>query len=350
MTQSSPTRGRNPGFVDFKEVKAHVNIVQVLEHYDLMANLNRAGDRLSGACPIHQGSNPTQFRVSISKNCFNCFGNCGRGGNVIDFVSLMEEVSFREAALLLQDWFFPGNEVASPGGNRHREEKETRRSSDHPTREPDPSTELANRDEDIERGDNPPLTFELKSLSPDHPYFKERGISPEAVTHFGLGYCSRGCLRGRIAIPIHNPRGDLVAYSGRWPGVPPEGEPRYKLPKGFRKSLEVFNLHRAMAEPEALPLVIVEGFFDCIALWEAGISKCVALMGNSLSPAQEERLTEIAASEIEILFDSDDAGAKGADRVSRLLAPNADVRLIQLPDPGMQPDHLSAEEMAVIFE
>src|SRR5690349_252220 len=95
----------NSGFVDYKAVKAAVSIVQILDRYGLTEKLRRANDSLTGSCPIHNGDNPTQFRVSISKNCWNCFGKCKRGGNVIDFVSLKEGISFRQAALRIQEWF-----------------------------------------------------------------------------------------------------------------------------------------------------------------------------------------------------------------------------------------------------
>src|SRR6185295_1399722 len=92
-------------FVDFNAVKKSVSIVQILEHYQLTSKLRRNGDSFSGPCPIHNGDNATHFRVSISKNCWNCFGKCKRGGNILDFVSLKENVSVREAALLIQEWF-----------------------------------------------------------------------------------------------------------------------------------------------------------------------------------------------------------------------------------------------------
>ena len=56
-------------FVDFKAVKAAVSILQVLERYGIAEKFKRSGDSLSGPCPLHDGQNPTQFRVSISKNC-----------------------------------------------------------------------------------------------------------------------------------------------------------------------------------------------------------------------------------------------------------------------------------------
>jgi DNA primase len=344
-------------FVDFRQVKANVTILQVLEHYNLVDTLKQTGDRLSGPCPIHHGNNPTSFRVSISKNCFNCFGECGRGGNVIDFVALNEGIEFRDAALLLQEWFMGGN-PAPPSNASSRALPSSKPQGpavyspgpDQPQQpdEPDQTSSEATGDE-LDK--NPPLTFELSTLKADHPHFAKRGLRPDTVEHFGLGYCSRGLLRGHIAIPIHNGNGDLIAYAGRWPGEPPDGQPKYKLPKGFRKSLEIFNLHRALQEPADLPLVVVEGFFDCFSLWQAGITKCVALMGCSISPEQESLLASAMPNggTIELLFDNDEAGRHGTEEVARRLLEFALVRSVSLPDGVRQPDELSEDEVAEVF-
>jgi DNA primase len=337
------------GFVDFKQVKAGVSMLQILERYQLTATLKQNGDRLSGPCPIHKGKNPTAFRVSISKNCFNCFGSCGRGGNVIDFVSLMEGVGFREAAILLQDWFLPTASGIEPKRGATSVSMPAVSPSYSPTRtsalSPIPEEPVA------EDGPNPPLTFELKTLKTDHPYLIERRLEPETIEHFGLGLCSRGMLRGYIAIPIHNRNGDLVAYAGRWPGDPPDGLAKYKLPKGFRKSQEIFNLHRALEDGEDLPLVIVEGFFDCFALWQAGVTKCVALMGSSISPDQLRILVEAlpVGTAVEILFDNDEAGAHGATTVCNQLGEFAKARIVTLPEGVRQPDELSLDAIAEVF-
>jgi DNA primase len=67
-------------YVDFRAVKQAVTIVQILDHYKLTDRFQRKDDSLSGPCPIHKGENSTQFRVSVSKNCWNCLGECEFGG------------------------------------------------------------------------------------------------------------------------------------------------------------------------------------------------------------------------------------------------------------------------------
>src|ERR1700722_10923406 len=86
-------------FVDFRAVKAAITMEQVLDHYGILDKFKRGADSLNGPCPIHRGGSPTQFRVSISKNIWHCFSVCKHGGNVLDFVSKMEDCSIHAAAL-----------------------------------------------------------------------------------------------------------------------------------------------------------------------------------------------------------------------------------------------------------
>ena len=334
-------------WVDFKEIKAKVSIVQVLEHYGVLETLSKSGngDRLSGACPIHGGTNKTHFRVSISKNCWNCFGKCG-GGNVIDFVSKKEDLSFRDAALFIQKWFTDEQDekpvpTEKPRFDTSQVKEEPRSRVPAPT----PPEKAPVESEDNE--ENKPLKFELAKLDSTHPYLKERGLSEESIATFSLGYCGKGLLRGYIAIPIYNAYGELVAYAGRWPGTPPEGKGKYKLPEGFKKSLEVFNLYQAMLSVQETPLVIVEGFFDAIKLHQAGYQRVIALMGSSLSEAQEAAILENVDSDegVIVFFDNDEAGRKGqADAVHRL-SQNIFVKAVLAKGEGAQPEHLSPEEL-----
>lgn len=349
----------HPSFVDFRAVKAQVTMQQVLTHYGLFAAMKPGQDSLSGTCPIHKGTNPTQFRVSLSKNCWNCFGDCQAGGNVLDFVSRMENCDVRHAAYRLAEWF--GLELTPREGNRPPGRSAPARQSSPQTAAPvapdtaapatlaptTPSPTSAS--EPV--GANKPLGFTLRDLDASHPYLAQRGLAPETITEFGIGLCNAGTMIGRIVIPIHNPAGELVGYIGRWPGHPPGETPKYKLPKGFRKSAEVFNLHRAVRESPEQPLVIVEGVFDAMTLWEHGIRRVVALMGSSLSPAQELLLRQHTGrlDRILVMFDEDEAGRTGRADLAQRLTRFAFVKVHVFAAEGQQPEQLTQEELTAIL-
>jgi len=336
-------------YVDFKAVKREVSMVQILEHYGLMGRLQQNGDRITGACPIHEGNNKTAFRVSISKNCWNCFSQCGCGGNVLDFVAKKENVSLLKAANLLIEWFdlkieAPENDDSSPkvkSESRIRDNKPAKREPSKPS-----ATKPAEPEET--KGENKPLGFELKDLEPNHQYLIERGLSPETIQTFGLGFCQKGLQAGRVVIPIHNIRAEIVAYAGRWPGTPPDdATERYKLPPKFKKTFELFNLHRVIKEPSDGPLILVEGFFDCMKLWQQGVKRVVALMGSSLSPMQEEliRMHTNSRSQIIVMLDEDTAGQNAREEIAGRLAKFAFVKVHVFDQPEMQPEHLTPQQV-----
>lgn len=333
-------------YVDFKAVKAAVSMLQVLERYGLAESFKRSGDSLSGPCPLHDGQNRTQFRVSVSKNCWHCFGRCNDGGNVLDFVARKESVSLREAALMLCDWFqLPTSE--KPADKEPRESSASKATP--PPKAPTAKASEATTDDDEP---NKPLGFALQHLDIAHSYFAERALTEEAIAEFGLGYCQKGSMTGRVVIPIHNAEAQLVAYAGRFPGTPPdEDTPKYKLPPGFRKAQEVFNLHRAAREPQDTPLIVVEGFFDCIRLWQHGIRRVVALMGSTLSPIQAAHIQKIVTpdSRIVVMFDEDEAGRAGREKVASRLSLHCFVRTIQFAHEDQQPDSLTAEEATALL-
>lgn len=184
---------------------------------------------------------------------------------------------------------------------------------------------------------NPPLALDLR-LRREHPYLERRAVTQEAIREFGLGYCPRGILAGRIAIPIHNPRGELVAYAGRHPKG---NAPKYKFPSGFHKSVELYNLHRAKAHAIEHGLVLVEGFFDVIVLWQLGVPNAVALMGTELSAAQEELLVA-HTDRVVLLLDGDEAGQSAMEELLPRLARRLFVKVVELPD-GVQPDGLGSD-------
>jgi DNA primase len=335
-------------FVDFKAVKAAITMEQVLEHYGILDKFKRGSDSLSGPCPIHKGSNPTQFRVSISKNIWNCFSECKHGGNVLDFIVRMEDVSVHAAALKAIEWFNLDPEAMS--ADSHEEAGET---SDAPKAGDAPKPKPAAKPSPVQENGTPnkPLKFRLDKLERSHPYLAERGLTLETIVDFGIGFCAKGMMADRIAIPIQNPEGNVVAYAGRFPGEPAEDTPKYKLPQGFRKSQELFNIDRAIKEPRDMPLVIVEGFFDCMKLHQSGYRKVVALMGSTMSAAQEELIKRHTDrhSQVIVMLDEDEAGEAGREDIAVRLAKFCFVKMHVFDQPGAQPDQLSAEDVAALF-
>jgi len=330
-------------FVDFKAVKAAITMEQVFSHYNLLEQFTKKGDSLSGPCPIHKGSNPTQFRVSISKNVWNCFSECKRGGNALDFIARMEDVSIHAAAMKAIEWFGLNGEMVTENNGSRRTCKE---GADQKSTETTSEQAQAKTPKDETAQPNKPLKFRLDKLERNYAYLAERGLTLETVVDFGAGFCAKGMMAGRIAIPIHSPEGEVVAYAGRWPGEPPKETPKYKLPPGFRKSLELFNIDRALKEPPSKPLVVVEGFFDCMKLHQAGYRKVIALMGSTMSQAQEDLIHNHtnAESRIIVMLDEDEAGKTGRDDIGCRLAKFCFVKIHVFEKSGMQPDQLTAEE------
>ena len=325
----------NTQLVLYKHIKAKVTMAMVLERYGLLEGLRRSGSNLVGCCPIHKGTNPNQFSVSPERNLFNCFGDCKAGGNVIDFVAKMENLGFREAALCLQNWFmarFPD------------------RTNGKPLVTPPKRAREANRGVAPQTKENQPLAFTLKSLKKEHPFFEERGLTRETVETFGLGFCEKGLMKDRIAIPIHNQRGELVAYCGRAVKSEQIEVEKYKQPPNFKKSLVVYNLHRQ--DPQEKILILVESFISVWRLHQAGHKNTVALMGSSLSEDQEALLVSALgpSGRATLLFDGDEGGQKCAHDCLARLSRNIFVKALDIRPYAKKPHHLSPEQIVQIIQ
>lgn len=341
-------------FVDFKAVKAAITMEQVLQHYGLLEKFKRGADSLNGPCPIHNGSNPTQFRVSLSKNIWNCFSECKHGGNVLDFIAEMEKVSIHAATLKAIGWFNLDPEAMAASSDK---------GESGATERPAPATKVAAKpalspkpapaSAPESSAPNTPLKFRLDKLERSNPYLTEqRGLTPETIVDFGIGFCSKGMMADRIAIPVHNAKGEVVAYAGRFPGDAGEDTPKYKLPPGFRKSQELFNIDRAIKEPADLPLVIVEGFFDAMKLHQHGCRKVVALMGSTMSAAQEELIRQHTNSQshVIVMLDENEAGKAGREDIACRLSKFCFVRVHQFDQEDMEPEHLTPDQVQQLVE
>ena len=202
---------------------------------------------------------------------------------------------------------------------------------------------------------NAPLDFQLNHLDPSHPYPSSRGFTPETIEYFGLGYCSKGMMQDRVAIPVHNSAGQLVGYAGRLVDdrKVSDERPKYLFPGPrerdgkrweFHKSELLYNFHR-IAKP-AHDLIVVEGFASVWWLYQLGWTNVLALMGNSIGSSQVDLVRNIlhADGRLWILTDGDEAGERCAVDIFQKVSPDRFVRWIRLTD--CQPTDLAKMEIA----
>ena len=302
--------------IDLARVKTEASFEQILDRYGV--KLLGIGAKRMALCPFHKDTKPS-CSIHLERKIFHCFG-CGTKGSLLDFVARIENVSIRDAAARIEE--ICGLRSDGPAlqvSRAIRDATQKRSGHDH--------SERPLR----------PLAFRL-TLDP-HPYLAGRGVSPELAAEFGLGYCSYGTMMGRICIPIHDERGALVAYAGRWASDEiPNGVPKYDLPRGFEKRRVLFGLHRVAG---AEHVVLVEGYWSVFRLHALKIP-AVALMGRTLSPEQETLLIESHVRMLTLLLDGDQPGREATDELLPRLARPFFVRVVSLLD-GEEPDTVSEQ-------
>jgi DNA primase len=312
-------------WVDFRQLKEQTSIECVVAHYGV--SLRRVGSELRGKCPLpmhtsHKSHN--SFSVNPARNVWSCQSvSCmsardrRAGGNVLDFVALMEHCSVRDAAIRIMDTF--GTLVAIP---------------------PRPPTSAP-----VTLEPNRPLGFVLRDIDGCHSYLGARSIQPSTARTFGVGfYAGTGFLKGRVVIPIHNESNELIAYAGR---AIDGSEPKYRFPAGFRKSQVLFNLNRAR-RAEYKALVVVEGFFDTMKIHQAGYRNVVALMGSTISDQQTVLMAAHFPRAV-LMLDGDETGRHASAAIAERLRNRMDVAVINLGD-GVQPDQLASREISQLLE
>lgn len=337
-------------WIDYSRVRECLTFSAVLSHYGIDHPEGRKQIKIK--CPFHRERTPS-CSINTEDGMFQCFG-CGKKGNALEFVVLMEggepgdKHDLHEGALkaidimgLSVDNFQKNTTNAraragkprnAPGAAKDR--RGTRDTKDPRNDAPEPP------DEARPAPGNKALDLDL-ALDPEHPFLHERGLDPDTCKAFGIGYCNAGIMKDRIAIPIHNKDGELVAFTGRWPSDEvPDGTERYKLPAKFYKSLELYNLHRAKSLGKRY-VVVVEGYWSAIRLHRAGVP-AVALMGTSISPDQARLIRDSGYRYAILLLDGDEGGRKATSAILDILAREVYVRVKELPD-GVKPDTMSED-------
>jgi DNA primase len=332
-------------WIDFKELRSKLDFEQVLRHYGV--EVKRKGNQYHGFCPLpdHNGKkNSPSFSAQLEKGIFQCFG-CGAKGNVLEFAALMEKADPKDGAALhrvateLQKRFCP--ELGNKPKEKTAKQPEVKPNNEMPVVV------------------NAPLDFALKGLDREHPYLKGRGFTSETIAHFGLGFCSRGMLKGRIAIPLHDHDGKLVGYAGRVvdDSTITEDNPRYRFPGTrerdgklfeFRKTLFLYNGFRFKVPVD--DLIVVEGFTSVWWLNQNGLSNVVSVMGADCSERQTELIVSVVkpAGRVWLMPDGNEAGERCAQSVLRHVSPYRFVRWVKLTD-DKQPTDMSAEQLKTCF-
>lgn len=332
-----------PSWIDFKELRSKLKFEEVLAHYGV--EVRRKGEQHLGFCPLpgHSGSRRSpSFSANLERGIFHCFG-CHAKGNILDFAALMEGEKLegrglKKVALKLREVF-----KIEQGDKSPRESGKKQPSA--PVEEQRELPALVNQ----------PLDFELKGLDRSHPYLLDRGFTQETIAYFGLGYCERGSLAGRVAIPLHDTEGRLVGYAGRVvdDAAITADNPRYRMPSKrerdgsafeFKKGLFLYNGHRVRSPSDNL--IAVEGFPSVWWLRQNGFPRAVATMGAECSEEQEDLLVSLVspAGTLWVMPDGDKAGEKFAQAVIPRLARRRAVRWVKLGE-DKQPTDLSARQL-----
>jgi DNA primase len=336
-------------WIDFKELRSKLNFEEVLRLYKV--EVKRKGNQHHGFCPLpnHNGKkNSPSFSANLEKGIFQCFG-CGAKGNILDFAAIMENANPKDGAALrtvagdLQKRFCPGLADASKANGKKAEKKE-------------PETKPKN---ELPVVVNAPLGFDLKELNYEHPYLLNRGFSQDTIDHFGLGFCSRGLLKDRIAIPLHDHEAKLVGYAGRVvdDSKITEDNPRYRFPSAreregkileFRKTLFLYNGFRIKAPVD--DLIVVEGFTGVWWLHQNATPPVVATMGADCSERQAELIVSLVKpiGRVWIVPDGDKAGERHAQTLLTLISPHRFIRWVKMAA-DKQPTDLSAEQLKTSF-
>lgn len=334
-----------------EKIRDALDIVDVIGGY---VDLKRSGSRYFGLCPFHTEKTGS-FCVTPESQFYRCYG-CGEKGDIFTFMMRYENMEFPEAVETLAER--AGIAIQSEWGKSE--------SSDYKKK----------RDDLIKANESAALYYYKKLLSHDGErglnYFKERGLSPDIIKHFGLGYTGTSShelydhLKGlgfgddllleaglitfdeksgvrdrffnRVMFPILDANRKLVGFGGRVMG---DGKPKYLNSKEsiiFNKSKTLYGLYLARRSREPA-FILCEGYMDVISAHMAGFSNAIATLGTALT---EEHASMILRQKrpVYLCYDSDTAGKTAARRGYEILKKKGiNAKIIDL-SPYKDPDEI----------
>jgi DNA primase len=348
---------------DVEQVRERTNIVEVVQQY---VGVKKAGRAFSGLCPFHTEKTPS-FTVDPAKQVFYCFG-CGKGGNVFHFLTEVEHLTFPEAVerLARGAGVTLRYEGATPGDQRARSRRESL------YRANEQAAELYQR-----------FLLEAPEAEAARKYLQSRGFSKEAVQEFGVGFAPRqpdfllrrlarqlspellveaglalkdpsGAIRdrfrARITFPVQDLAGRAVGFGARL--LEGDGPKYLNSPETpvYRKGEMLYNLHRAKtAITSSGRAHVVEGYTDVMALHRGDVETAVATCGTALSEGHMRLLSRFTE-RVVLAFDSDEAGARAAERAHGFFEQfPVEIHVLVLPE-GLDPADFVRQEGAEAFE
>ena len=324
-----------------EEIRSSNDIVDVISQYVI---LKRSGRNFFGLCPFHKEKSPS-FSVSPDKQIFHCFG-CGVGGNVIHFVSKIENLDFRETLELLAN---RANITLPTLDNSYQDSKKAiLKSKVYEINEITakfyhenlykPTSKPAQEYIKKRRLDNRTLKSFLIGYSGNfdelYNLLKQKGFTEEQILASSLvnktengKFIDR--FRKRLMIPIQDTSGKFIAFGGR---VLDDSKPKYiNSPENivYSKGRNLFGLNIAK-KGDTKKLIIVEGYMDAISLYQRGITNVVASLGTALTE-QQGRLLRKNSEQVIIGYDADGAGQAATLRGLEILQNmGCDIRVLQI--------------------
>ena len=338
---------------NIEEIKSKLDIVDVISEY---LQVKRAGANFRALCPFHSEKTPSFF-ISPDRQIWHCFG-CGEGGDIFGFVMKMEGMEFPEALRVLAQKagvklayrdpalasqktklldickvaadFYHQVLLDSPVAKLAREYLKKR--------------QLADDTVDLFKLGYAPDAWEILNKFLLQKGFKEDDIFLVGLTikkEKGVGFYDR--FRNRLMFPISDVHGNIIGFGGRWLGADKAEAAKYiNSPQTliYNKSAVLYGIDRAKDEiRKKKRVIIVEGYMDMLASYEAGVQNVVASSGTALT-ASQVKLIRRYTNNIAFAFDTDIAGEDASKRgIDVALAQDLEVKIITLPF-GKDPDEL----------